>query len=55
MPLVHGVKQGFAHREGAEAIPHRLQAHLLMSKNKKRLTDPRGDGEGARSNSMSMF
>jgi len=32
-----------------------FKAHLLMSKNKKRLTDPRGDGEGARSNSMSMF
>merc|ERR1712086_924319 len=32
-----------------------FKAHLMMSKNKKRLTDPRGDGEGARSNSMSMF
>merc|ERR1712196_301782 len=32
-----------------------FKTHLLMSKNKKRLADPRGDGEGARSNSMSMF
>merc|ERR1712146_461302 len=32
-----------------------FKVHLLMSKNKKRLADPRGDGEGARSNSMSMF
>merc|ERR1712227_720011 len=32
-----------------------FKMHLLMSKNKKRLADPRGDGEGARSNSMSMF
>jgi len=32
-----------------------FKAHLMMSKNKKRLTDPRGDGEGSRSNAMSMF
>jgi len=32
-----------------------FKTHLLMSKNKKRLADPRGDGEGARSNAMSMF
>lgn len=32
-----------------------VKAHLMMSKNKKRLSDPRGDGEGARSNAMTMF
>jgi len=32
-----------------------FKVHLLMSKNKKRLADPRGDGEGGRPNSMSMF
>jgi hypothetical protein len=32
-----------------------VKINLLYSKNKKRLADPRGDGEGSRSNSMSMF
>merc|ERR1712070_935237 len=32
-----------------------FKAHMLMSKNKKRLADPRGDGEGSRANAMSMF
>jgi len=32
-----------------------VKAHLLYSKNAKRLADPRGDGEGSRSNAMSMF
>lgn len=32
-----------------------VKANLLMVKNKKRLSDPRGDGEGTRANSMSMF
>jgi len=32
-----------------------VKVNLLYGKNKKRLTDPRGDGEGSRSNAMSMF
>jgi len=32
-----------------------VKAHLMISKNQKRLADPRGDGEGTRANSMSMF
>lgn len=32
-----------------------VKANLMVSKNKKRLLDPRGDGEGTRSNAMSMF
>jgi len=32
-----------------------LKAHVLFSKNMKKLTDPRGDGEGRSAHSMSMF
>jgi len=32
-----------------------VKVNLLYSKNRKRLADPRGDGEGTRSNAMSMF
>jgi len=32
-----------------------IKADLIMSKNRKRLGDPRGDGEGKRSNAMSMY
>jgi len=32
-----------------------IRANLLMSRNKKKLADPRGDGGGSRSNAMSMF
>ena len=32
-----------------------IKAGLVLVKNKKRLADPRGDGEGTRSNVMTMF
>jgi len=32
-----------------------VKSSMIVGKNKKRLADPRGDGDGSRSNAMSMF